>query len=201
MIFLMKIQVSSSNLITIVTMFAFILHTALALFLLIFAFGVGTIPLSYAMSFIFQTAQGGFVAVTIISFIFAFGLNQIFPPVYFLILFKLVKPNIWITITLAFVRVVPIFSFLYGFSKAYFISKFSKICQELKNQGQLEFICLSNNSDGMDFDACCPGKCGEFCAGPENAFKFNFYGAGIELLYLFVSGFVFISLIILCESK
>lgn len=171
---------------------------ASALFLMILSFGVSTIPLVYALTFQFSSSSSGFIFIVIFYLVFGFIGNIVFS--IFHILNNYVGISVlvkWINPLLLIVRIVPIFSLLYGYQKIYLLSVMNGVCRNMKNLDELCKVL----SDQNIMLGCCPEKCGNKCYSQENAFNFSPIGAGTELLYLFLSGLFFFVLIVVFESK
>lgn len=137
----------------------------------------------------------------IFSIVNLLGLTGMFPSLI---------TNFWVNFSLAILRMVPIFSFLYGYQKTFFISSGSIICDDMVMATCPFYSVNKNQGKPLDWDptnamaffkACCPKVCGTFCYGSKYALKMNANGTGIELTYLLVSGLLYLGLIIACESE
>lgn len=172
---------------------------ASALFLMILLFGMSTIPVVYAFSYFFSSSPGGYIFITILYLVFGFIANIIFSVLHILNNYvHLDLMTYWLNPVLMIIRIVPIFSLLHGYQKVYLLSAMNAFCRN----SNLDQMCSVLTPDMKNMlTGCCPTICGNECYSNENAFNFTSIGAGIELVYLFLSGTLFFLLIILFECK
>lgn len=182
------------------------LDIATALFMLIFGFGVAAIPFAYAFSYGFTNAHSAFLFLTIGSLLFGLIMNAILSGANVIQLIHEEKGTIsWYLVHFAIpiCRIVPIFSFLFGYAKVNLVNTFAQICNSSSSPDAMKQMCASFDvKDKHPLKACCPGKCGDFCIVNQNAFSLHDkMGAGVELMYLLVVGVLFMVGIIVYESK
>lgn len=110
----------------------------------------------------------------------------------------------WTFSFLYLLRIVPIFSMLFGYQKLYKLSTFSRICHQVPF---LEFECaaLKSHEDytlaGLVLRGCCPELCGDKCFSTGSPWTMGMYGSGTEVIYLIVSGLFYLTVIIMFECK
>lgn len=171
----------------------------MALFFLLFSFGVATIPLSYLLSFFFETPSSGFVVMVIIyiltGLIANLGMSVIDTMMHIAGMAFSEQLFQFLVNTL---RLFPIFSFLFGYQKVYRLSVLNQMCTSIRSVGDF----CSGNIDNMNafLRGCCVGKCGDNCYDTQSTFAFNWYGCGVEVCFLFVFGIVCFALIIIGEG-
>lgn len=175
--------------------------SGVALFLLLFSFGISTIPVVYFLSYRFQKPSSGFVFLIIIFFLVGFIGNIVLSVMdtavnYFDADSPAIK-NFWMPFLLFFLRFVPIFSMLFGYQKVHKLAAFGKFCKDMP-PGTCDSI-YSNSSSS--FKGCCPGVCGDMCYLSGNPFAMTKFGAGPEMLYMFCTGIFCFSMIVLGESR
>lgn len=167
---------------------------------MILLFGMSTIPVAYAFSYLFSSPAGGFTFIIIFYLVFGLIGNIIFSILHILNHYSHfdILTN-WVVSLLMIARIVPIFSLLYGYQKVYLLSAMNGLCKSFKD---IDTVCKSLPHDSKSLiSGCCPSICGNQCYSKQNAFNFTPLGAGIELVYLFVTGIFFFSLILIFESK
>lgn len=175
--------------------------SAIVLFILLFAFGVSTIPLAYFLSYPFKKPSSGFVFLIILFLIVGFigniifssldvGMNNLGVPLTEI-------RNFWYPFLLFILRFIPIFSMLFGYQKVQKLSAFTKMCKAVP----LDQTCRTLNANSTNFlRGCCPDICGEMCYATANPFAMNVYGSGIEVIYMLITGLVSFLLIALYET-
>lgn len=187
-------------------LFIFFFVLAKILYLLLLSFGVATIPLTYALSYLFAKPSSGFVFLIIVFFLIGFICNIIFSVLDFLVNYPILETpdttmSFWYTFLLVFLRIVPIFSMLFGFQKVQKLGVVARLCTDL------HITDLCGSEKGKDLlkikflQGCCPETCTDMCYLEENPFSFRKAGAGPEVTYMIVTGLLSFLLIILFESK
>ena len=162
------------------------------------------------------------MVVTVFNLLFGFICIIIFGIIH---AFEILTPtNTWQPLALSIytwsrsaLRLVPIFSFLYGYQKVYILSIASGMCRFMDDASTLKFTCakigkiLEKAKNGevlsdietqlMIMAGCCEEFCAPNCYGVANAFQFGNLGAGVELANLFSVGLATVMLIVLYECK
>lgn len=164
------------------------------MFTLIFAFGVAAIPVAYALSYYFKTSNHGFVFLVLLYLLFGMIFNLIFAYLYFISMKTSdSRMKVFIKIGLPIVRLVPIFSFLFGFDKVYILNLANSNFCPYFNETCPIFKAVNDSvySENKLLLSCCPGLCRDFCINNQNPFSVaNELGAGVELIYLFAVGII-----------
>ena len=190
--------------------------TGSAFIVLIFMYGLAVIPFAYTLSYCFaKTSRGYTVMIQISSYLGTLGgsllatgdlminyynvQSSVFRGFYFTLLYPL--------------RIVPIFSVVFGFQKIYRLSNFARFCEKLDINQQLESICRSiitqrgnntndNDSDGDIFRGCCVEVCNDSCYVQTSPWSVTSkFGIGTEIIYLLVTGIIFFISIVAYECK
>lgn len=167
-----------------------------------FVFGLSTIPIAYILSFRFKKPSSGFVFMVIAFFLFGFLLNL------FLSIIDLLRNFIgmdyilgdWYERILDVARIVPIFSFLFGYQKVYKLTTFGKICGQFPPktlEGLCQLIDIGDNTLQV-LKGCCE-DC-DPCYNNVKPFAFDKYGAGFEILYMVLCGLLCFAAILLYEG-
>jgi len=166
--------------------------------MLIFAFGVGVLPLVYITSNYFDTPSSGFVFVTIVHLCLGLILSIVFLFIHFV---NLIAENGSANKWEPYLRFIPIFAFLFGTQKMYTLGSFNTLlCKnfpvELCNPA------LFNLTKSRDTQlSCCPELCGDKCYFPSHALRLAPFYSGYEVLTLFCTGLVVFTLLVLYDSK
>lgn len=173
-----------------------------ALFLLLLLYGWGSIPMAYVFSFPFQTAASGFAVLALINIVAG---EIITTAVWALDLSD--QPDLiivsdvlhWVT------SLIPAYPASMAFMHLVDTSTYNTQCDQF-NETVKEELCntltqmLPNNS----YMICCP-QCAEvgtgICFEKHSYFMFNSNGMGPNLLTLFINGVIFLSVLVLLESK
>lgn len=184
----------------------------MVLFLLLIFFGFSSIPFGYVVSGFCNSPTTGFVSLVTFFMLFGFFVNCSESSQYLLI--KLQDPDSSMGVAINFFRLIPLFSFLFGFQKMYIVGSLSKTCKKPIVQmtyclnSTFAFI-LGKDDDGgvnvSDFNkiykGCCVDTCGDRCLTTRHPFSTGDYGAGVEIIYMLLIGLVFIIGVILYDRK
>ena len=168
---------------------------------------MGTIPLAYFLTYIFDVNSSGFTFAVIVFLIMGLIGNLFMGVCDFLINNFGIRSG-FLNATqavLPYIRCIPIFSMLFGYQKLYKSNLFYKLCSTVGKN--LEELCknLTDNNDqfGMNqmLKGCCPDICQEDDSCYDSgSYSFGRFGSGPEILTLFGSGLVFMVLVILYEN-
>lgn len=181
-------------------------ESASALFALLFGYGVAVIPFCYILSYKFEKTTRGFqVIMQIFTYLGTLPGSLLGAADLWLYYFQAPYPavNAVVQALLAFFRVVPIFSVLFGYQKLYKLQEFSSACLQLQKDGKLDKLCASlpANLTGYPFKGCCTKICGDNCFFGQSPWGFTRYGIGAEILYMVITGIILISIVIAYECK
>ncbi|KAH9405759.1 hypothetical protein TYRP_014055, partial [Tyrophagus putrescentiae] len=174
--------------------------SGVALFVLLFTFGISTVPVSYFLSYRFQKPSSGFVFLIIVFFLVGFIGNIIFSILdvmfnYFDADLPAVQ-NFWMPFILFFLRFIPIFSMLFGYQKVHMLAAFGSFCKNMQN-GTCDNM---KPDDSSPYKGCCSNVCGDKCYLTGNPFAVTKYGAGQEMIYMFCTGIFCFTMIVLAET-
>lgn len=180
--------------------------SASALFALLFGYGVAVIPFAYILSYKFEKTSRGFqVIMQIFTYLGTLPSALFGGADLWLNYFGAPYPavNVIFHALLSVFRVVPIFSVIFGYQKLYKLQEFSGSCLQLQKEGKLDQLCatIPANLTGYPFKGCCANVCGDTCFFEASPWGFTRYGIGTEVLYMVITGIIWISIIIAYECK
>lgn len=102
------------------------------------------------------------------------------------------------------VRCVPIFSVLFGYQKLFKANALLKLCAEQNITADTKCNENFKNPDKFFFGiyrGCCKNLCEGNDCFDAGSLSFGRYGAGEEILYLFLTGIISIALVILYDGN
>ncbi|GFY44553.1 ATP-binding cassette sub-family A member 3 [Trichonephila inaurata madagascariensis] len=166
--------------------------------LMLFLYGWASIPFSYLMSFMFKKGGAGFSIIVGFCAILGVGLGSILRSVsYGLSKAKAeqIQKAVWVF------RIFPTFSFAQGMSNLFGIAFYNAYCESVPYE-DLQFNCYSSTMDQHNpLFKCCKNVCGDNCLQPENIFTWDKSACGRDLLFLFIDGCIYFSILLLLETR
>ncbi|OTF75870.1 ABC transporter sub-family A-like protein [Euroglyphus maynei] len=177
------------------------------LFVILFVFGIGTIPLAYLFAYIFDVHSSGFTFVVIIFLIMGLIANIFWSILDILINNAGIDASSnflsWTQSILPIIRLIPIFSMLYGYQKLYKANLFTKMCTKFGPDNLAQICNMTDNDNSLSRLAhgCCPNICLKDNSCYDSAsFSFGKFGSAPEIYSLIASGLIFMAVIILYEN-
>lgn len=180
-------------------------NTAIGLLLMLFFFGIASIPLAYCFSFVFKKSSTGYAILVMIYLFFGLTINLVMSifDIYQNVRYQPLIPETFFNIGLFFLRFFPVFSMCFGIQKLYRTGAFNQQCRIFSARPEWEFICKSVQNRTDFFYGCCKEHCKPTsdCYDQLNPFTFNNQGVGPEFIYLTITGFACLLILWLIESK
>lgn len=112
-----------------------------------------------------------------------------------------------VAVILNLLRLIPIFSMLFGYQKLYLLTTLKKLCGNI-DPATLWFLCQMNRTipQGDTFRSlipigCCASLCADSCYQNSTPIDFNDAGSGIELASLYLTGLLYLFFAIFFECK
>ncbi|GFV70897.1 ATP-binding cassette sub-family A member 3 [Trichonephila clavipes] len=166
--------------------------------LMLFLYGWASIPFSYLMSFMFKKGGAGFSIIVGFCAILGVGIGSILRSVsYGLSKAKAeqIQNAVWVF------RIFPTFSFAQGMSNLFGIAFYNAYCESVPYE-DLQFNCYSSTMDEHNpLYKCCKNVCGDNCLQPEDIFTWDKGACGRDLLFLFIDGCIYFSILLLLETR